>query len=166
MRIRVFIPEIHGIISPFFLKILSAVSQTTFGSIVRPFSQRQWPYKGPPVCHVLIHSKELRSSDSHLLREEVWWLTYLWVILFLLWKQSSVFSKCVGQNFKLSWGQLFLPVYWQLVCVCWAYACKNYPAKWGAELSDISMSPDQPKTKAPQGGAYIEPENTVIFFVV
>lgn len=122
MHTGVFIPKIHGISTPFFVKILSMVSQTTFGSIVRPFSQRQWPFKGSPVCHVLIHSKELQSSDSHLLREEVWWLTYLWVRLFLLWKQSSVFSNCVGQNFKLSWGQLFLPVYWQLLCVCWAYA--------------------------------------------
>lgn len=166
MHIRVFIPKIHDISTPFFLKNFSMVSQITFLSIVRPFSQRQWPYKGSPVCHVFIHSKELQSSDSRLLREKVCWLTYLWVRLFLLWKQSSVFSNCVGQNSKLSWGQLFLPVYWQLLCVCWVHACKNYRAKWGAELSHISMSPDQPKTKAPQGGVCIVPENILIFFVV
>lgn len=166
MLIRVFIPKIHRIITPFFLKILSTLSQITFVSIVRPFSHRQGPYKGSPVCHVLIHSKELQSSDSHLLREEVWWLACLWVRLFLLWKQSRVFSSCVGQNFKVSWGQLFLPVYWQLLCVCWAYACKNHRAKGRAELSHISMSPHQPKTKTPQGGVNIVPENILIFFVV
>lgn len=67
----VFISKIHGISTPFFLEILSTVSQITSVSIVRALSQRQWPYKGSPVCHVFIHSKELQSSDSHLLREEV-----------------------------------------------------------------------------------------------
>lgn len=82
VRTRGLAPKTHGNIIQFFLRSISNITFCFYYQVFcskREGSGHMIPYEGSPACHVLIHSAELQHSDSTMLKEEPWWLTYMWV---------------------------------------------------------------------------------------